>query len=1324
MFLIAIPQLYAQDATFSRELLFRQHSVRDGLSQSTVNSIVQDRIGYIWLATDDGLNRYDGVHFKNFRPSVSDSTTISSVDILKIQLSMRGDIIVGSRSGDINIWDPVSGKTKHRPFNRTGEGLLPLSQFYDLSEDRYGRIWVATDSGLGMIPPDRSGLFKIDDSALRKLGKPLQYYAVTEIENEVYWLGVLGVGLVQFNYFDRSFSVLIDQNEESYSGIVPSTIFKESNGNIWVGTRQHGVLHWKSGIKKWQVHSTKTSTGLGSDFVSSFVEDLEGNVWVGTANGMALYNEDEKRFLNFSVEKGNADGLLENEILNIFIDKSNNLWLGTRQRGVFVADLKKQKFENISFVSNNFVNTKKDGKIVPVKLPNYSNVVWSFGQDNKQNIWVGTESGLFKLDSNLKFLEIYHPRLGEDNIHRALKGSYIGALRNAGDDLWIGVFGEGLQKYNLKNSSMDFVDPVGVTGQSLHGIVNVIESKYGKTWIGSFAGLFTVDSSDTIQEIFPQNIGKETGLVWDIEFDSDDNLWIVSDLGVFVYHIPTSAIKEIVLNPVLKQNVNSVLLDSSFVWLSTTFGLFKIDRKDDSRRLYTEVDGLANNFVYGGLKAHDGELWFSTNKGLSRVRYSYQNQDSISFRNYAHLDGVYNLEYDGGAFYKTKQGHLLFGGISGVDVILPENVYDNPFEPTVVVNEFTVFEGATGSTVFPAEGRPTRLSHLQNVFTIDVAALEFTQPELNRFAYKLEPFDKAWIYSNKKPFIVYTNLDPGKYVLKVRASNNDGVWAARPLEIPVEIIPPFWQTMPFYAFCLLIVFSGVAMSVNMRERKLKMQNVQLEERVSLRTKELQESEEIFRLISESAADLISIIDEKGNLLYANPAHLSILGYRESELVGSSFYGFMHPEDVDRNRKYFLDLLMRGKSSFPDYRIRHKNGSWLVFASSASRVAESGQGRQRFVILSHDYSKQREITEQLTRSKEEAEQASRSKSAFLASMSHELKTPLNSILGFTQILQEDKSLPERHKNHLATMYESGKHLLKMIEEVLDLSKIEAGRMQVNRIDFELDQLFKELDARTRKRIQSSNIQYNRFISPEIPALIHGDYEKLVSVSYNLLDNAIKHAEKGSILLDVRYFPNMPVRRKPIAPYKHLDTFAPVRPALSSREMIRIVIQDSGSGIKAEELDAIFRPFNKSNPSFSQGIGLGLAISWRLISLMDGWLEIFAEEGAGTEIHVWIPVILPTGSVFAAKPAQTNSTQAQDQVSEEQDSLGVLINTIQNLPDEAMKNALVESIDLMDAEMLEKLLSENTDDRLSVLALAAKNRNFSLLITLNERLNPVS
>jgi PAS domain S-box-containing protein len=1314
MLLLPQMQLEAQHASQARTLLFRQLSIKDGLSQSTVNSIAQDRSGYLWLATEDGLNKYDGTGFKNYRPVLGDSLTLSSVDLVEALLTTKGDLIVSARNAGLNIWDPVLHRNRRIS---KASGLLrglPSNFTYDVSEDRYGRIWAATDSGLAYITSDRKSIERIDDSAIRSGKAELSYSAIAEIEQDVYWAGIISVGLVQFNLYDKSFSIIADRRSEEFKGIILTTIFKESNGNIWVGTRAHGILHWKASTKKWQRFNSQSSPQIPSDYITAFAEDLEGNIWVGSHGGLLLYDEDERSFTSYTVDSGNADGLTEDYILNIFIDRSNNLWLGTRQRGVFIADLKKKKFEHFDFT-----------RLAP--RMNAVNLIWAFADDDDGNLWVGTEAGLMRLNSNYDVQEWFNSKYGQDNIRKALKQDFIGTLAADGDYLWLGTGTAGLQRFNRKKRSMDFVTPSLSTNLPNHDQTIVVRNISGRIYVGTFTGLYAVDKTTLkVTHLYPENAGSSPSEIWDIVPDKDGSLWLPTKHGLKKYNPDLQTFQSYPISRTLDENMTSVHVDSSIIWVTTSMGLVRFEPGSGEYRHYTEVDGLPNPFVYGVAKARDGELWASTNRGLSRVRYSYTNADSISFRNYAHLDGVHNLEYNGGAIHRTKNGTLLFGGVAGVDVIVPDDVYDNPFEPNVVVNDVTVFDGSETKNMYFFEDKQLRLRYFENVFTINVAALEYTQPELNRYTYMLENFDKTWIQSNSKPFIVYTNLDPGKYVFKVRASNNDGIWTTRATELRIEIVPPFWRTAPFYAFCLLFVFSGIAISINMRERKLKVHNQQLEERVALRTKELKESEEIFRLISETALDLIAIVDERGTILYANPAHRSILGYDETEFIGQPMSRFVHPDDVERNKMYFRELILTGKGSFPDYRIRHKNGSWLVFASSAAKVAEAGGGNQRFVMLSHDYSKQREITEQLTRSKEEAEQASRSKSAFLASMSHELKTPLNSILGFTQIMQEDSSLSDRHRNNLSNMYESGKHLLKMIEEILALSKIEAGRMQVLRVDFEIDQLFRELLVRTRKAASENSIQVTIKTADGLPGVVNADYDKILSILFNILDNAVKHSGSGVVMLEAGYFNRLPAKRDSLHGLPRLETLAPARSS-PTQEMIRFVIKDSGGGIPPDDLDSIFRPFNKTNPNFSRGIGLGLAISWRLIALLEGWLEIYAEENKGSELHVWIPVSLPVSPVkFASNPAENArfSLPPQQDTETKTDPVAEIIEAISGWKDEASKSELIDALELMDAEMIERVLSPVSDERFQPLKHAAQTRNFSLLIALNERLHPMS
>lgn len=474
--------------------------------------------------------------------------------------------------------------------------------------------------------------------------------------------------------------------------------------------------------------------------------------------------------------------------------------------------------------------------------------------------------------------------------------------------------------------------------------------------------------------------------------------------------------------------------EQGLLWLGTGGGLNRFDPATETFTPYHRSDGLPNEVINGILEDDQGRLWLNTNQGISRF-----DPRTETFRNYDVNDGVQATESNVKAFFESHDGEMFFGGVNGFNSFYPDQVRDNPQPPPVVITDFQLFNEPVkigGGSPLPRAIHSTEalaLSYQDYVFSFEFAALSYTLPDKNQYAFKLEGFDRDWNYRNaSNRFATYTNIPPGQYVFQVKGSNNDGVWNETGASLAITITPPWWETVWFRGGAIVVGVGLVAGAFRWRVNTIEAQKRQLEVRVAQRTEEL---------------------------------HLT-------------------------NEQLQQEIIVRKQAE------------------------------------------------------EDAAAANRAKSEFLANMNHELRTPLNAILGFTQVMRRAPGrLPEEQEN-LEIIARSGEHLLALINDVLDMAKVEAGQTSLNRQSFDLYQLLDDLEALFNLRAKEKGLRFTIENAPDLPPYIHADEGKLRQVLINLLGNALKFTEQGKVTLWVRSSAGengllSPLRPRPSAPLLHFE-----------------------------------------------------------------------------------------------------------------------------------------------------------------------------------------
>jgi len=824
-------------------------TIADGLSQGSAFSILQDRQGFIWIGTEDGLNRYDGRVFKIYRSAAAPNSLSNNTGRILFEDS-RGVLWIGTPNG-LNRYNREMDDFTRYHSDPNDPNTLSHNAIYAICEDRTGTLWLGTEGG-GLNSFDRkTGKFTRYLRNRGDKGMPPEQQVIYSLhvdKQDVLWVATYG-GLHAFDLKTRKMTVYVHdpQNAFSLSSSQVRVIFEDRKGRLWVGTDGGGLdaLDRTTGKFTRYLHDYKNPRSLSNNTVYAIYQDRSGNVWIATNEGLNRYDEEKNDFTVMRNDPRNPASLSYDYVVSVFEDRSGVLWIGTRGRGInqYVRD--RTKFGlyahrpddpnslGSSYIrgiaedasGNLWIGTEDKGldfvdrkrRVVehirhnpadPAGLS--SNFVYSVRTDPSGAVWIGTMGGgLNKYNPRTKtFLHYrYDPRipgsLGKDLV-RTLFFDSRGTL-------WVGTDGEGVNRFVPEKGSFVRYQPApSVPGSLSHPRVRVIfEDRSGHIWIGTFGGGLNRYEKDTDSfTVFRHDAANPNGLcndfVMSLNEDSAGNLWI-----------------------------------------GTEEGLNRYDPKTGTFDCFTDKDGLPNSSIYGILIDESSDIWVSTNRGLARFRPSTKTVKAFDV-----ADGLQSNEFNGGAYYKARSGEMFFGGTNGLNHFFPGRISDNSLVPAVVITDFQIYNKSVGVGQ-KIDGRVVldksitetdslNLSFRHRLISFEFAALHFAAPEKNQCAYIMEGFEKEWNFVKDRRFASYSNLSPGRYTFRVKASNNDGLWNEKGVALKIRIIPPFWKAWWFLGLAGFVILASAYIVVQNRTRNIRNRTALLENKVRERTSELQE----------------------------------------------------------------------------------------------------------------------------------------------------------------------------------------------------------------------------------------------------------------------------------------------------------------------------------------------------------------------------------------------------------------------------------------------------------------------------------------------------
>lgn len=859
---IFVAFIFTTSIIAQNNIAFNHLTVNNGLSQSAVTCIFQDKTGFMWFGTQDGLNRYDGYNFKIFKNISPDSTSLSDNFIFSIYEDESGSLYIETQSGKLNKYIPASESFQVVPgesidFHNSKKNSV-LAVYYDKTDI----VWtggLSKETGLKM-ENKRTGETKV------YMHNPDDKFSLSD--NKVY------------------------------------SVYRDSKGTLWIGTF-NGLDRLDEKTSKFYHYKNipGNPNSLSDNWVWPIFEDSKGNLWVGTVKGgLNRFNPESNSFTNYKNDPVNLKSISDDFIFSIYEDKSGLIWVGTNADGVNYFDPSSRVFEHYFNIPENN-NSLSD------------NTVFSMLADSKGNYWIGTRNGgLDKFNYKQKEFKNYTHDPADQN--SLVNNSVQVIYEDRSGILWIGTFSSGMNSFNpvtgkFKSYVHDPNDPNSITDNRVYAIT---EDSDGIMWIGTYAGgLNRLDRNTGKFTNFKHDENDTTSVssnsVWSFAEDDNGNLWIGTfGGGVNVFDKSANKFKRFKANPADREsladdNIIRVFRDSKGnMWFGTTKGLCRYFFDTNNFKTYSETDGLSNNFIYGIIEDGKGNLWLSTNNGISKF-----NPETESFKNYYAEDGLQNNEFNQNAFAKDpKTGNLLFGGVNGFNVFNPEQLTGNTYIPPIVFTNYIRYntDDDEGKPIFEkgiSEADEISITYKDNIVTLEFAALSYYNNQNNQYRYMLEGFNENWIQLGSNNKVTFTNLTPGDYILKVIGSNNDGVWNEEGASLLIHVSPPWWKTNIAYA-TYFIIFFGILYGLRRYEINRREQKAQLRES-ALRIKATEaekraleiENERKTKELEEARQLQLSMLPKK---LPSLPNFEIAAFMRTATEVGGDYYDFRVLENGD------------------------------------------------------------------------------------------------------------------------------------------------------------------------------------------------------------------------------------------------------------------------------------------------------------------------------------------------------------------------------------------------------------------------------------------
>ncbi len=1098
--LLAVLQLLPLECTLHAQprehFRFDHLRVEQGLSQGSINAMMHDRKGFLWIGTDDGLNRFDGYQFVVLRPDPSDRYALAGNVVTALSEDPSGKLWIGTSGSGFQSFDPVAWTFASHPSTLPRGASLRSNVITAIQADASKRVWIGTDHD-GLLQFDiRTGVLRPFPLPSSAPVRTVMDIALTRTGKLIVACGHSGLFVIDART-GYSRHIDLDGASSAPGGGGAMRVTMDSARYLWVGSDNNRIHRYDIRTGKWRQY--RIPIGVGSNYVVEIRDmamDLERNLWISTSgDGVFVMQTESGSFTHLVEDRLTPMSLPSSSTRSLCADRLGNVWVGTNGSGMGMHSPAVKEFNLLG------TGLQGHGDLTVHSI----RAIW---QDRDSVLWVGGYRGFNRVDRKTGEVTVYERRNYSETGTGPQRDVYLHnvfVIHPDPDDpdgaLLVGTEGSGLFRFVKKNATFQRIPLEDETGSGTKPqsiiVTEICRTRDGVLWIGCSTGLWRWDPGkrgSRPERIAAESFGDRQGGVYAIHEDRNGLLWIgTARGGIALFDRLLGDVTEYRSQPgnhaaLSSNSVKCIYEDSrGMLWVGTTLGLNLMKREDGSFQTFTTRDGLPNNVIYGILEDASGMLWLSTNNGLARFHPEYG-----VVATYDVHDGLQGNEFNTAAFFISSAGEMFFGGVQGLTFFNPDRITRNHTVPPMAV---TSVRAGNRSVLLQnaGTGRDTvMLDYRDESITFTFAALSFYRPEKNRYSYRFEGRNEDWIDIGYERNLSFAGLGPGTYTLRVRGSNNDGVWNEDGLTVTLIIEPPFWAAWWFRVLAGLLLAGLAYIAVRWRMKRVHGQERKLAAEVELRTSELQHS----------------------------------------------------------NAKLLLEI------------------------------------------------------EERKRAEAEAYRANATKSEFLAHISHEIRTPMNAILGFTELLY-DRIRDAELRDYLNSISVSGKTLLTLINDILDLSKIEAGKLELSYHPASIRGIIDEIRQLFAYQIGRKKLALEVLIDERVPSLLYLDETRIRQILLNLVGNAVKFTERGTITIEAKS----------------------VMQGNGSCTLI-LTVKDTGVGIAPSQQERVFEPFRQGGRGRNtdyDGTGLGLAITQRLIEMMGGEILLRSRLGAGSTFRVTLPAL---------------------------------------------------------------------------------------------------
>ncbi|HJZ41023.1 MAG TPA: two-component regulator propeller domain-containing protein [Bacteroidales bacterium] len=823
--LIIVLQVFCTDVS---KIKFEYLTVDDGLSQGVVEDILQDMQGFMWIATRDGLNRYDGRQFTTFRNDRNDPQSLASNWILSLAEDRSGKLWIGSEG--LNLYDPVMSRMTRIPVKPDDPQAFHGGRVYSITVDFDSTLWFSTTNGLVHYFPkqNRYKTYTHDPDDPGSPGSTEVFSTYVTRDNRL----LVGLNADPVYEFDRK--------NETFTAIRYKLAYTGSNNLKYMQEDQNGLIYITSEFSAVHVYNPvtgesrlidRTEGGLNATSIKTRVLPVNANeIWIGTdGGGINIHDPVTGEMQYLMVDTRNNYSLSGNAIFKIYQDRDKNIWVGHFGSGISVWKRNKEIFTSYAHNPFNPASINKE-------------VVTGIYEDASGRIWIGQDGGGLSLfnEENQAFEHI-RARAGDPG---SLTSDVILSFNEDPDgNLLLGTYSGGMMVFNPDTRRVEKAY-FASDGVGSNHVWYIFKDSKGRYWLATLGAGFTL--FDPLTKTFTnfsqssEEIASCSNSIMTITEDDQGRIWLGSEnAGICVLDYDRKEIRnyrhdENNKNSISYNDIKSIVFLSNYAWIATNGGgLNRLDLRTDSFRIYTTDNGLTSDALMGILIDNKSNLWISSTRGLMKF-----NPVTEEIEVYDKSQGIQGSEFKYNSQCHLRDGRMMFGGVNGLTFFHPDSIRYSSIIPNIVFTDFKIYDKSAipGAKHSPIKQHINftgfiKLNPRQSAFTIEFASLDYNTPAKNRFMYKLEGFDEDWVNAGNRSFVTYTNLDAGKYTFLLKGSNSDGLFNENPRKLVIRIRPPWYVTRLAVVLYVILAAMLIVLYIKQREKQSIQDKLILEEKI-------------------------------------------------------------------------------------------------------------------------------------------------------------------------------------------------------------------------------------------------------------------------------------------------------------------------------------------------------------------------------------------------------------------------------------------------------------------------------------------------------------